>query len=118
LQSCGLNSGPSPWDTPPALFLWRVFQDRVLWTICLGWFWTVILLISTSWVARIIGVSHWCLAWRKLLESKWLPVDRARAGLDWRGQWSGQQRTPGAVHPEKLAFLSDIWEQVGPSILV
>jgi hypothetical protein len=25
----GLNSGPSPWATPPALFLWRVFQDRV-----------------------------------------------------------------------------------------
>jgi hypothetical protein len=25
----GLNSGPSPWATPPALFLWRVFWDRV-----------------------------------------------------------------------------------------
>jgi hypothetical protein len=26
----GLNSGPSPWITTPVLFLWRVFQDRVL----------------------------------------------------------------------------------------
>jgi hypothetical protein len=38
------------------------FQDRVLWTIFSGWLWTLILLIPSSWVARIIGVSHWCLA--------------------------------------------------------
>jgi hypothetical protein len=30
-----LNSEPSPWDTPPALFIWRVFQDRILWVIFL-----------------------------------------------------------------------------------
>jgi hypothetical protein len=24
-----LNSGPSSWVTPPALFLWRVFWERV-----------------------------------------------------------------------------------------
>jgi hypothetical protein len=29
-----------------------------LWTICPVWLWTV-LLISASWVARIIGMSHW-----------------------------------------------------------
>jgi hypothetical protein len=30
-----------------------------LWTICLGWLWTVILLIAASWVAaRIVCVSH------------------------------------------------------------
>jgi hypothetical protein len=34
------------------------FRDRVLWTIWLGWLWTVILLISAPWVARIIGLSH------------------------------------------------------------
>jgi hypothetical protein len=28
---------------------------------CLGWPWTTILLISASQVARITGVSHWCL---------------------------------------------------------
>jgi hypothetical protein len=27
-----------------------------------GWPWTMILLISYSWVARITGLSHWCLA--------------------------------------------------------
>jgi hypothetical protein len=36
LQYWGLNSGPTPWATLPALFLWRVFWDRVLWTICTG----------------------------------------------------------------------------------
>jgi hypothetical protein len=30
----------------------------VLWTICPGWLWTMILLISASQVARIIGMSH------------------------------------------------------------
>jgi hypothetical protein len=39
-------------------FCVRYFQDRVSCTICPGWFQTVILLISASWVARIIGVSH------------------------------------------------------------
>jgi hypothetical protein len=53
-----LNSGPSPGATSPALFLWRIFQDRILWTICLGWLQTEILLISASWVARIRGVNH------------------------------------------------------------
>jgi hypothetical protein len=37
----------------------RVFQDRILRTILLGWLWTAILLIFGSWVARITGVSHW-----------------------------------------------------------
>jgi hypothetical protein len=27
-----------------------------------GWLPTAILLIATSWVARIIGISHWCPA--------------------------------------------------------
>jgi hypothetical protein len=57
-----LNSGPSPWATPPALFLWTFFWDRVSWTICPTWLQTVILLISASWIARITGASHWCLA--------------------------------------------------------
>jgi hypothetical protein len=43
--------GSTTWVTPPALFC-------VPQTICLGWFWTVILLISASWVARITGLSH------------------------------------------------------------
>jgi hypothetical protein len=39
--------------------LWGIFWDRILQTICPGWLWTSILLISASWVARITGVSHW-----------------------------------------------------------
>jgi hypothetical protein len=35
-----------------------IFQARVSWTVCPGWFWTIILLISASCVASIIGVSH------------------------------------------------------------
>jgi hypothetical protein len=38
------------------------FWYRVSWTICSGWLWTVIFLISASWVARITDVSHLCLA--------------------------------------------------------
>jgi hypothetical protein len=34
------------------------FQDRVSWTVCLGWLRTVMLLISASWVARSTSVSH------------------------------------------------------------
>jgi hypothetical protein len=34
------------------------FQDRFWWTICLGWLWTLILLICASQVARITDVSH------------------------------------------------------------
>jgi hypothetical protein len=29
-------------------------------TICQGWLWTVILLISASWVAWITGIIYWC----------------------------------------------------------
>jgi hypothetical protein len=36
--------------------------DRVLGTICPGWLQTPVLLISVSWVARIIDVSHQCEA--------------------------------------------------------
>jgi hypothetical protein len=39
--------------------LWRVFQDRVSWTICLGWLHSTILPFFASWVARILtGMSH------------------------------------------------------------
>jgi hypothetical protein len=38
----------------PEIGSWELFAP--------GWLWTVILLISVSCVARIIGVSHWCLA--------------------------------------------------------
>jgi hypothetical protein len=64
IWKASLNSGPHTCQacisttsaTLPALF--GYFQHRVLWTVCLGWLWTLILLISASWIARIIGVSH------------------------------------------------------------
>jgi hypothetical protein len=34
------------------------FQDRVSQTVCPGWLWTVNLLNSASWEARITGMSH------------------------------------------------------------
>jgi hypothetical protein len=37
---------------------WLFFWDRVARTIFPGWLQTAILLISASWVARIISVSH------------------------------------------------------------
>jgi hypothetical protein len=59
----GLNSVPTHSATAPALFLWWVFfWDRVLRSICLGWLWTMILLISASQWARITGASCWRLA--------------------------------------------------------
>jgi hypothetical protein len=61
-QYWGLNSGTSPWVTPPALFLWRVFRDGVSQTICPGWLQTAILLISASQIVRITGMSHQLLA--------------------------------------------------------
>jgi hypothetical protein len=38
------------------------FWDRVSKTSCPSWILILILLISASWVARIIGRSHWWLA--------------------------------------------------------
>jgi hypothetical protein len=34
------------------------FWDRVSWTICPGWLWNMILLISPSQVTRITAMSH------------------------------------------------------------
>jgi hypothetical protein len=47
--------------TPPVLFCEGFFSNRVLQTICLGWLWTAVLLISASCVTSIAGVSHWLL---------------------------------------------------------
>jgi hypothetical protein len=42
----GLNSGPTPWAIPPALFCDRCFRNRVLGTICLDGFELLCLLSS------------------------------------------------------------------------
>jgi hypothetical protein len=49
-----LNSEPTPWTTPSALFCDSFFfQERVSGIIWLDWLGNSILLISASWVARI-----------------------------------------------------------------
>jgi hypothetical protein len=50
------------WAIPPVHFALFILEMGVFQTICLSWPLTVILLISASQVARIIGVSHWHLA--------------------------------------------------------
>jgi hypothetical protein len=55
-QYWGLNSGPTPWVMPPAIFFVMVVFFQ---TSCIqGWLWTLVLLISAPWVAKITGVSH------------------------------------------------------------
>jgi hypothetical protein len=51
----------TPWVTPPALFFCiGYFWDRVSRSLfAQGWLRTTILLLSASWVTRIIGMSHW-----------------------------------------------------------
>jgi hypothetical protein len=58
LRACMLSHSSS------LSFFCEVFlRDRVSWTILPGWLqMAMILLISASWVARITGMSHWCLA--------------------------------------------------------
>jgi hypothetical protein len=54
------TQGLHPESLHQPFFVIGFFRDRVLWTICLGWLCTVILLISASRVARITGMSHQC----------------------------------------------------------
>jgi hypothetical protein len=51
---CELNELPHM-----RLFSWGGGALLGAWAICPGWLWTMILLISASWVARIVGMSHW-----------------------------------------------------------
>jgi hypothetical protein len=48
----------------------RYFWHRVSWSICPGWLWTEVFLISASWIARITGLSHLCLAYTSPLMRK------------------------------------------------
>jgi hypothetical protein len=57
-----LNSRPTPQATPLA-FSWFFFWGRVSQTICLGWLWTIILLICASRVARITGMRYYHLSY-------------------------------------------------------
>jgi hypothetical protein len=57
LWSWGMNSGLTPWATPPALFCDGFYWDRVSELFCPSYLRTIIL-ISASCVANITCVSH------------------------------------------------------------
>jgi hypothetical protein len=48
------------WATFPVHFAPVILKMGISWTICPGWPWTMILLISASQVVRITSVSHQC----------------------------------------------------------
>jgi hypothetical protein len=56
--------------TPAVHFALVIFRRWGLRTICLGWPQTLILPISASQVARIIGMSHWCLTYTTPFKEK------------------------------------------------
>jgi hypothetical protein len=100
--SCLLSRCSAQELTPPALFHVGHFWDRVLWSVSLGWSWTMILLISASRVARITGMSHqqnWFSCWGLMLyPTVWQSqgseeVDGPMAGMahiPWRTLWLRQ----------------------------
>jgi hypothetical protein len=53
-----LDKSSTTWATPPAFFYDGYFQDKILQTICPWWLRTTILLISASYVARIMRHQH------------------------------------------------------------
>jgi hypothetical protein len=58
LRYWGMNSGSTPWATPPALFCDGFYWDRVSELFCSRYLRTLIILISASCVANITCVSH------------------------------------------------------------
>jgi hypothetical protein len=95
--SCLLDRHSSTWATPPALFCIGCFQDRVSGIICQAWLRIAILLISTSWVARITGVSHW--AWVTPSFYRWEDSSLERGGdlLKWQ-DWGNISLDLSAFH--------------------
>jgi hypothetical protein len=63
------------------LCVW-VFQDRVLRTNCLGWLQTAVLLISASSVARVTGVSRWCLIVLLFLKKFFVGTNETEGALE------------------------------------
>jgi hypothetical protein len=69
------------------------FRDWVLHTIYPGWPWTAVL-ISASWVARIIGVSHLRPAWMWLTE-----VIKWKSAVCWKAE-VGEHKS--SIHSAEL----------------
>jgi hypothetical protein len=70
-------------------FFVKGFFEIGSWTICPGWLWTVILLISAPWVAKITGMSHWRPA---PLSSLWIKIATLLL----------QVKLTSAIYPEDL----------------
>jgi hypothetical protein len=96
LQYWGLNSiQPLSHSTSP--FLWFFFLRSGLANYLPGLLWTTILLISASWVARITGTCHQCLAlllfWLASNSRSWL------GALFCEGWWSNSRCRPWVQTP-------------------
>jgi hypothetical protein len=74
MSSCLLGRYSTIWVTPPALFCVECFQGRVSQFIYPSWPRTVILLISASWVARIISMSLLAPGRERILKQQKSPV--------------------------------------------
>jgi hypothetical protein len=85
-----------------------------LWTFCSGWSWTMILLISTSWVASITGVSY-CTNHKQLLST--CPADEAEADhFSGRTPASKPLHSAGCIGPRALSTTRNpIWKRGPPS---
>jgi hypothetical protein len=64
------------------------FWDRVSQTVWPGWLQTAILLISASWVERIIGVSHQRLPGWKFLMRDEMGTWKTRSEMERSQRWS------------------------------
>jgi hypothetical protein len=106
----GLNSGPTSWATPRALFCDGFFRDRVSQTFCTGWLRTLILLISAFQVARIYR--HEPLAPISDHTFKFLrPAPSAQDPVDISLTWSHH-----AWIPRARVFWSVLGVVLGPSL--
>jgi hypothetical protein len=76
-------------------------EMRVLQTICPGWPWNLILLISDSQIARITSVSHWCLAMTSFLKS------RGKAKSGFTCLWKEDHKFEA-----NLGYISEILSQI------
>jgi hypothetical protein len=85
--------GSNPWATPPVCFALVILEMGVSHTICPGWPWTLILLISASQVPRTVGLSHGHPAQPLFLKPGDIHGQRGSKSRDWL---QGPMPLPGA----------------------
>jgi hypothetical protein len=88
----------------------------VSWTICLGWPWTSILLISASQVA---GITVWARApsWKAFsAHSTWLVLLHRRNAVTLSiFQCATKKPSPPSLHPRQSSFAGEEWERKASS---